>query len=227
MSSSWIQTANRLRVASAPGGGGDPINLWPAATSTATWAAYSSALATLTINQINEGQSQMKYQAESRGSPLTPTTPTYAPTPSPPTPLTPQETSQPGSPHSETYADYLAYSLDYGIGGGKRDALSLSSEPAPKRSKSFTIDAILGLEEAASRHHQLAAAAAAAVTLAAHLRESSAAAAAAAAAASEASPYSSCASHQINGAFNRHSSCYNFTTSAGTLEIRLTLIQLT
>lgn len=211
MSSSWIQTANRLRVggASAAGGGVDPINLWPTATSTATWAAYSSALATLTINQINEGQSAMKFQAESRSSPLTPTTPTYAPTPSPPTPLTPQETSQPGSPHSETYADYLAYSLDYGV-GGKRDALSLSSEPAAKRSKSFTIDAILGLEEAASRHHQLAAAAAAAVTLAAHLRESSAAA-------SEASPYSSCAPHQINGAFNRHSNCYNFTTSPGTI----------
>ena len=77
--SGWIQTANRF-------------------TSTATWAAYSSALAALTLNQMN-------------GSPSTsPTQP----------------------PDSPPY-DYFSYGVKRTHSGGV------------KRSKSFTIDAILGL----------------------------------------------------------------------------------
>jgi len=77
--SGWIQTANRF-------------------TSTATWAAYSSALAALTLNQMN-------------GSPSTsPTQP----------------------PDSPPY-DYFSYGVKRSHSGGV------------KRSKSFTIDAILGL----------------------------------------------------------------------------------
>ena len=162
-SSNWIQpsaSSNRLSHRAAAV---EPLNLWP---STSTWAAYSSALASLSLSQLNSE----KYP--SRCSPLTPTTPTYSPS------FSPQSAAvnsfavhpllQPDSPHSVTDGcpDFsTAFPLDFcTTNNGERSPTSsagtkrqLPSADAhfptgqhQKRIKSFTIDAILGLEEFAA-----------------------------------------------------------------------------
>lgn len=161
--SNWIQqhsvvASSNKRVAV------EPLNLWP---STSTWAAYSSALASLSLSQMNEMSSSAKYP--SRCSPLTPTTPTYSPSFSPPSSVTTNFANhpllQPDSPHSvtDTSPDFsTAFPLDYcTTNAGDRSPISTSAmkrqlaQPehlaaSQKRSKSFTIDAILGLEEFAA-----------------------------------------------------------------------------
>ena len=170
----------------------EPLNLWP---STSTWAAYSSALASITLGQLNsEAKNTPKYS--SRNSPLTPTTPTYSPVFSPTSSansfgvpqLIHQQLEQqsvqdgpnspisrgvtPLSPHSvvDGYTDApTSFPLDFvyansiatiaaerlSIVPGSKRPLSAESlhqqnvqqSQQPKRSKSFTIDAILGLDE--------------------------------------------------------------------------------
>lgn len=150
----------------------EPLNLWP---STSTWAAYSSALASLSLGQLN-GETSPGIKYPPRCSPLTPTTPTYSPS------FSPQAAAinsfgvhplmQPDSPHSVTdvNVDYpSAFPLDFCTTNGDRSSPTSSSTPKinnnnkrllqhagsllvsqQKRSKSFTIDAILGLEELAA-----------------------------------------------------------------------------
>lgn len=192
----------------------EPLNLWPSSTtqtstSTSTWAAYSSALASLSLGQLQyvsvasvasgasvassasghlgETTSNSIIKYPSRCSPLTPTTPTnYSPT------FSPQQTAainsfgvhpllQPDSPHSVIEgagSDYpsTAFPLDFCTthmangrsptdntqthththththhGGNKRRLVQVDAQPiSHKKSKSFTIDAILGLEEFAA-----------------------------------------------------------------------------
>ena len=175
----------------------EPLNLWP---STSTWAAYSSALASITLGQLNgEARNTPKYS--SRNSPLTPTTPTYSPVFSPTSSANsfgvPQLIQQhleqqhqqqqqasvqdgpnspvsrgvtPLSPHSvvDGYTDVpTSFPLDFVyansmamITGSKRSlsAEALHSQPSQqqKRSKSFTIDAILGLDEFVVSCHESA-----------------------------------------------------------------------
>lgn len=147
----------------------EPLNLWP---STSTWAAYSSALASLSLGQLN-GETSPGIKYPSRCSPLTPTTPTYSPSFSPQAAgitnfgVSSHPLLQPDSPHSVTDAsiDYpSAFPLDFcttntsgdrsptlaNANGNKRLLQQAESLLHAKRSKSFTIDAILGLEELAA-----------------------------------------------------------------------------
>ena len=126
-SSGWIQTANqRLSF-----------------NQTATWAAYSSALAALTLNQMSDVAA--KYQMGG----LSPT---------PPTPPTPDSDAYSPS-FSPDYAErkrFLKRSSSSDVIASSSSS-SLCSNSAAKRSKSFTIDAILGLDGlafAAVHHHQ-------------------------------------------------------------------------
>lgn len=176
----------------------EPLNLWP---STSTWAAYSSALASITLGQLNsEAKTTPKYS--SRNSPLTPTTPTYSPVFSPTSSANSfgvpqliqqhleQQATQDGpnspisrgvtplSPHSvvDGYTDVpTSFSLDSVsansiatvaterlgmVNGSKRplsaEALNSQQSQQQKRSKSFTIDAILGLDEFVVSCHESA-----------------------------------------------------------------------
>lgn len=171
--SNWIQQQQPISAVASSNrhsrAAVEPLNLWP---STSTWAAYSSALASLSLSQLNGETSvstAMKYP--SRCSPLTPTTPTYSPS------FSPQSAAinsfgvhpllQPDSPHSVTDAcpDFAtAFPLDFcTTNNGERSPtltnssmkrqLLPSADALPanqKRIKSFTIDAILGLEEFAA-----------------------------------------------------------------------------
>lgn len=165
--SSWIQQQSSVAAsANSKRAAVEPLNLWP---STSTWAAYNSALASLSLGQLN-GETSTGTKYPSRCSPLTPTTPTYSPS------FSPQSSAmnnfgihpllQPDSPHSvtDTCPDFsTAFPLDFCTTntGDRSSATSANStkrhlhqpEALPnsqKRSKSFTIDAILGLEEFAA-----------------------------------------------------------------------------
>ncbi|KAI9562928.1 hypothetical protein GHT06_010384 [Daphnia sinensis] len=163
---SWIQQQSSVVASSNKRVAVEPLNLWP---STSTWAAYSSALASLSLGQMNE-MSNVTSKYPSRCSPLTPTTPTYSPSFSPQSSVTNNFTNhpllQPDSPHSvtDTSPDFsTAFPLDFCTtnNAGDRSPSSINAnkrqlvQPEPlaanqKRSKSFTIDAILGLEEFAA-----------------------------------------------------------------------------
>ena len=152
MSPSWIAGgSSRLRM--------EHFNLWPSTSVTAsggsaaaTWAAYSSALATLTLNQLNE----VKYPHHRGPSPLTPTTPTYAP--DSPSSIIGHADIQPDSPHSvdyhpDSFTDYPADPADYCLTTSLNPRKHKRSQsgaavayPASKKKKSFTIDSILGLD---------------------------------------------------------------------------------
>jgi hypothetical protein len=173
--SSWIQQQSPVVVGPSTNkrAAVEPLNLWP---STSTWAAYNSALASLSLGQLN-GESSAGVKYPSRCSPLTPTTPTYSPS------FSPQSTAingfgihpllQPDSPHSvtDTCPDFsTAFPLDFcttntgdrssstssnSNNNTKRQLQHQQQQPealanSQKRSKSFTIDAILGLEEFAA-----------------------------------------------------------------------------
>lgn len=215
----WIQRQSSVTTATTTSNSNrraptvEPLNLWPSSTtqtstSTSTWAAYSSALASLSLGQLQyvsvasvasgasgasvassasghlgETTSNSIIKYPSRCSPLTPTTPTnYSPT------FSPQQTAainsfgvhpllQPDSPHSViegACSDYpsTAFPLDFCTthmangrsptdntqthththhGGNKRRLVQVDAQPiSHKKSKSFTIDAILGLEEFAA-----------------------------------------------------------------------------
>ena len=191
-SSAWIQQQQSTSSFSNKRTMIEPLNLWP---STSTWAAYSSALASITLGQLNgEARNTPKYS--SRNSPLTPTTPTYSPVFSPTSSansfgvpqqhleqLQQQQASvqngpnspvsrgvTPLSPHSvvDGYTDVpTSFPLDFVyansmamINGSKRplsaEALHSQQSQQQKRSKSFTIDAILGLDEFVVSCHESA-----------------------------------------------------------------------
>lgn len=162
----WMQQQSTVGVSSTKRVSVEPLNLWP---TTSTWAAYSSALASITLGQLNGDPSSPMVKYPSRCSPLTPTTPTYSPSFSPQTTAANQfanhQLLQPDSPHSVTdvCSDFPSFPLDFctsntsdrsskSSGNSKRHQL-LHPEvlpPVQKKSKSFTIDAILGLEEFAA-----------------------------------------------------------------------------
>lgn len=133
----------------------EPLNLWPSTSSPSTWA-YGSALGTLSANG-----NEMNSKYTSRNSPLTPTTPTCSPVLFSPVALSSfvgvaggqQQHPPPDSPHSvvDGYLDFPAMTEFFPMhtsNSSKRpqqDATPISSQN--KRSKCFTIDAILGLDD--------------------------------------------------------------------------------
>ena len=196
-SSAWIQHQHQHQHSTGPSSNKrtmiEPLNLWP---SSSTWAAYSSALASLTLGQLNCGIKNGPKYSQSRNSPLTPTTPTYSPVFSPTSlatnsfveahsnniqhqleqPITISDGpnspisrgASPLSPHSvadgctdtptssfplsfcyatSTVTEFAAEKLNMGLVTGSKRPLETEGfiSQQQKRSKSFTIDAILGL----------------------------------------------------------------------------------
>lgn len=135
----------------------EPLNLWPSPSSSAAWAInYNAAMASLAV-----GNEPAASKYPSRNSPLTPTSPTCSP-PFSPSSITsfashPYGTLQhpPDSPHSviDGFLDFPPPMTDF---CPSSTSVKRHQQPDPhhtlhsngnKRCKSFTIDAILGLEE--------------------------------------------------------------------------------
>ena len=152
--SPWILQQQQPTTSRRIGGTVEPLNLWSSSSSPATWTMnYNSALASLTSNDMSNN---LKYP--SRNSPLTPTSPTCSPVFSPASfnsnPFTSQQ-HPPDSPHSviDGFLDFspaamLEFCPSSSNNVNKRPhAFDPQVSVNKKRSKSFTIDAILGLEE--------------------------------------------------------------------------------